>query len=218
MDFIALLKQRRSVRHFNPNAEISRAELEELVNAACRAPSSNNSQPWRIAAITKRTLREKLLPIAYNQRQVMDASAVLIIFADRAAYEAGNLARIHNGQYEHGCFDEGTRDFLIQAATQFYRSHDEAALQKMRGLDIGLMAMSLMLAAEVRGWQSVPMTGYFPDRLRCEFAIPGRYEDVMMLAIGKATRAGHETLRRDAAEVLLWNEMPKQAAMRKEAT
>lgn len=208
MDIFTLLKQRRSTRHFDANAAISRDELQNLIAAATLAPSGNNSQPWRFIVITDNALREKLLPIAYNQQQVLTASAVLIILADREAYQADNLTRIHQEEYADGCFSADIRDFLTQAAIGFYQAQAPDILQKMRGLDIGLCAMSLMLAALARGWQSVPMTGYDPVQLRKTFAIPDRYEDVMLMALGKATKEGHRTLRRPVEEILLWNEMP----------
>lgn len=209
MDFFSLIKQRRSTRHFNPAAEISTTELEELIAAASLAPSGNNSQPWRFVAVTDRHLREKLLPAAFNQQQILTASAILVILADREAYGADNLTRIHQQEYEDGCFSADTRDFLARAAIDFYRAHDDTTLQKMLGLDTGLCAMILMLAAEARGWNTVPMTGYDPEQLRQLFDIPARYTDVMMLAIGKATQSGHRTLRRPVSEILTWNSVPE---------
>lgn len=209
MDFPALLKQRRSTRHFDPAAEISRTELEELIAAASLAPSGNNSQPWRFVAVTDRDMREKLLPVAYGQQQILTASAVLLILADREAYAADNLTRIHRQEYEDGCFNEEVCEFLTQAAIGFYRSHNELALQKMFGLDIGLCAMTLMLAAEARGWNTVPMTGYVPEQLRQLLAVPERYIDVMLLAVGKGTQPGHRTLRRPVGEILTWNKLPQ---------
>ena len=209
MDLFTLLQQRRSTRHYDPEAAMGCEELESLIAAACRAPSGNNSQPWRFIAVTERRWREALLPVAFGQAHILTASVILIILADREAYAADNLARIHSQEYEDGCFDAAVRDHLTHMATDFYRMHPQATLQKMRGLDIGLCAMSLMLAAEARGWNTVPMTGYQPEALRRAFAIPERYEDVMLLAIGKATRPGHRTLRRPVGEVLTWHEMPQ---------
>lgn len=209
MSIFSLLQQRRSTRHYDPSAEISRAELEELLAAATHAPSGNNSQPWRFIALTDHTIRRKLLPAAYHQEQVLDASALLVILADRAAYEAENLRRIHWQEYEDGCFNEETRDFLTQAAIGFYRQFDETVLQKMRGTDIGLCVMSLMLAAQERGWDTIPMTGYQPDELRQVLAIPPRYEDILLLAVGKGVKPGHRTTRRPVSEILTWNQAPQ---------
>ena len=86
MNFSTLLQTRRSTRHFDPSVAITRAELSRLLDSACRAPSGNNAQPWRFLVITDAALREKLLPIAYGQQQIMSASALVLLLADRTAY------------------------------------------------------------------------------------------------------------------------------------
>ena len=105
MDFNELMAQRRSVRHFDPAAAIDRATLTALIDTANRAPSSNNSQPWRFHVITDQPLRAQLLPIAYGQQQVLSAAALVLVCADRDAYGVDNLRRIHQAQYENGRYD-----------------------------------------------------------------------------------------------------------------
>lgn len=211
MDIHSLLQQRRSIRHFDETAKISPAELESLLDAAKLAPSGNNSQPWRFVAITDPALREQLLPIAFSQQQIMSASAVLLLLADSQAYSAQNLTRIHQEEYEAGCFNAEIRDFLTQAAIHFYQPFNETDTVKSLALDAGLCAMSLMLVAEARGWQTVPMTGYQPALLRQLFNLPHRYLDIMMIAIGKGLQPGHQTLRHPTKELLTWNAPPSRA-------
>ena len=80
-----LLQNRRSTRRFRPDAPIDRAELNALISQANRAPSSNNAQPWRIMVLTDPALRQRQLPEAYGQEQIITASAVLVLLGDRAA-------------------------------------------------------------------------------------------------------------------------------------
>lgn len=209
MNFTELLMQRRSTRHFDAKAPISQETLGELLNTACRAPSGNNAQPWRFMIITEAAWREKLFPIAFEQKQILAASAIIVLLADRKAYQAENLMHIHQSEYEDGCFDDKTRDFLTQAAIGFYQPFTENDMQRSLALDCGLWAMSFMLAAENAGWQTVPMTGYQPERLRKTLNISERYLDIMMIAIGKGTQAGHRTLRLPADTLTFWNSVPE---------
>ena len=208
MNLISLLQQRRSTRHFDPDTVISTDELHSLIKTAGLSPSGNNAQPWRLTIITDKALCEKLLPTAFNQQQILTASAVLLVLADREAYQAENLTRIHQEEYEEGCFNEEIRDFLTQAAIGFYQPFQETDTLKALALDCGLFAMNFMLAAENAGWQTVPMTGYQPTLLREAFSIPDRYVDIMMIAIGKGTQPGHRTLRRSIEEMVLENQIP----------
>ncbi len=54
-----LLYRRRSIRHYAPRP-VDRNTLEELIAAACAAPSAHNRQHWRFAVITKRAVKERL--------------------------------------------------------------------------------------------------------------------------------------------------------------
>ena len=208
MNLSELLHKRRSTRHYDANTAIERDELTRLLNAACRAPSGNNAQPWRFLIITETALREKLLPVAYNQQQILTASAIVLLLADRRAYQRDNLARIHQEEFADGCFSAEVRDFLTEAAVGFCASLDEAATQKWLHIDCALWAMNFMLAAEDAGWQTVPMGGYQPVALRELLAIPSRYLDVMLFAIGKGSKEGHRTLRRPAERLVGWNALP----------
>jgi len=154
-------------------------------------------------------LRQRLLPAAFNQQQILTASAVLLLLADREAYQTENLTEIHQEEYADGCFNEEIRDFLTQAAIGFYQPFDETATQKSLALDCGLWAMAFMLAAQEAGWHTVPMTGYEPARLRETLNIPPRYLDIMLIAIGKGEREGHRTLRRNAERMSAWNALPE---------
>jgi nitroreductase len=48
--FIGRLNQRRSVRQFSDRS-VPRAMIEDLIRAACSAPSGANRQPWRFVAV-----------------------------------------------------------------------------------------------------------------------------------------------------------------------
>lgn len=54
------IHKRRSIRKFKPDT-ITREQVETLINAACAAPSSKNSQPWKFVAIMNEDERERVL-------------------------------------------------------------------------------------------------------------------------------------------------------------
>lgn len=210
MDTISLLQKRRSTRHFDPSVKMTENELKNLLELAGLSPSSCNSQPWRFIVLTEQHLKDKLLPIAHNQEQISKASAVIVLLADREAYKAESLTKIYQAEFEKGFFNTQIRDFLTEGAISFYNQASTLDEAKYLGLDIGLCAMSLMLAAEQLGWQSVPMTGYDPKQLRSEFQIPERYLDVLIIAVGKGTKEGHDTLRLPTEETCYWNTFPTE--------
>ena len=46
-----LVKERRSIRVYDPEVKISKQEMHELLEEATLAPSSLNLQPWRFLVI-----------------------------------------------------------------------------------------------------------------------------------------------------------------------
>ena len=208
MNFIELLGQRRSVRQFDPNVRIDRAALLELLDSACRAPSSNNSQPWRFVILgDDPAARAELLPLAYDQPQILTASALILVCADRRAYEEANLAAIHGEALAAGRMDAATYARVLGRGTAFYRDvltpHQLAQIQ---GLDIGLWTLAFLLAAEAAGWQTVPMAGYHHEALRRHLNLPEPWDDLLLLALGKATAPGRVTQRRPARELTIFPE------------
>ena len=51
IDFETLVKQRRSIRGYKPDA-VSKEIIDEIIEIAKRAPSSMNTQPWHFHVIT----------------------------------------------------------------------------------------------------------------------------------------------------------------------
>jgi nitroreductase len=60
MEFIDVVKQRRSLRSLAP-VEVSDALIRELANLAALAPSCSNKQPWRFVFVRSPDMREKLV-------------------------------------------------------------------------------------------------------------------------------------------------------------
>ncbi|MCU6709525.1 nitroreductase family protein [Paenibacillus sp. J5C_2022] len=62
--------------------KLSESEILELLTIASTAPSAWNLQYWKYVVISTQAAKEKLLPIANNQRQVVEASAVIAVLGD----------------------------------------------------------------------------------------------------------------------------------------
>ncbi|MFD0671387.1 nitroreductase family protein [Cohnella sp. GCM10027633] len=202
--FSDVIRERRSVRSYDPNYKISREEMTELLGEAILAPSSSNLQPWRFLVIDDQALKEKLLPIAYNQQQVADASAVIAVLGDLESYKLAE--KIYNRAYEAGYMPEATKNAFVERTVSGYGSLPKDIATKIVSTDGGLVSMQLMLAAKARGYDTVPMGGYDAAKFAEAFGIGERYVTVMLIAIGKAEKPGHPSVRLNVDEVTSWNE------------
>ncbi|MFC5531599.1 nitroreductase family protein [Cohnella yongneupensis] len=203
--FSDVIRARRSVRTFDPNFKISKEEMTELLGEAILAPSSSNLQPWRFLVIDDQPLKEKLLPIAFNQQQVVEASAVIAVLGDLESYKLADT--IYNRAYEAGYMPEATKNSFIESTVGMYSALPKDVAMKIVSTDGGLISMQLMLAAKARGLDTVPMGGYNAAQLVETFGISERYVPIMLIAVGKATKPGHPSVRLTVDEVTSWNEM-----------
>lgn len=201
--FLQVIKERRSVRHYDPSVTISEQELKEILAEATLAPSSANLQPWKLLVITEQALKDQLLPIAYNQQQVADASAVIAVLGDLQAHV--QVDKIYSASVEAGYMTEEIKQALVGKIMAGFATLDTTVRQNGVMTDCGLVSMQLMLAAKARGYDTVPMAGYDAGKLREMFAIPERYATVMLIAVGKAAQPGHPTFRLPVEDVTFWN-------------
>jgi nitroreductase len=82
MDFWQVLKDRYSVRSFDPTEDISPETVERLLQAAIRAPSAGNRQPWHFYVVRDLEIRQGLAASAYGQGFVAQAPVVIVVCAD----------------------------------------------------------------------------------------------------------------------------------------
>ena len=74
MNTFDAIRQRRAIKHFDPNHKITDSEFNQLMDLGAQAPSSFNLQHWRIVNVQDTALRQQLRDAANNQAQVTEAS------------------------------------------------------------------------------------------------------------------------------------------------
>lgn len=204
--FIDVIRERRSVRAYDPTVQISREEMTEILELATLAPSSSNLQPWRFLVIDTPELKNKLLPIAFNQQQIVEASAVIAVLGDVKSFK--NAEKIYRQAAAAGFMPEDTANSFIERTVRTYSSLPAETAREIVYTDGGLISMQLMLIARSKGYDTVPMGGYDKAKFVEAFGIAEDYVPIMLIAIGKAAKPGHPTTRLPIEDVAFFNEMP----------
>ncbi|MDQ0724245.1 nitroreductase family protein [Paenibacillus amylolyticus] len=205
MSVQTILEKRRSVRHFDSNYTISPVILTSLIESASKSPNGNNIQATRYLIIDDPDLRSTLLPIAFNQQQVMDASALIVMLGDYQAFEQDNIINIHEEGFQSGYFDASLRDYLANAAIQYYANKSDEELKVELTRDVSLASMSFILLANEAGFETITMSGYDSAQLKASLNISDRYLDVMLIAVGKGIKNGHQTVRHPVHKIMYRN-------------
>ncbi|MGD7045156.1 nitroreductase family protein [Jeotgalibacillus proteolyticus] len=195
---ISVMQERRSTKVYDKNAEISREELMELLEITGQAPSAWNLQHWNFLAFHNKESQERLLPIAYNQQQIADASAVIAVLGDLQANE--NVDPVFDPAVQEGMLSEDIKQALngqIQAAYESEQFGRDAAFT-----NASLAAMQFMLAAKAKGWDTCPIGGFSASTLMEEFEISDRYVPVMLITVGKGTKEARPSGRLDINDLV----------------
>jgi nitroreductase len=90
MELFDVIAKRRSIRAFK-KTELPQATIEKLIEAARWAPSAGNVQPWEFVVASLQKIKQELAMAAYGQKDLEEASIVIVVCADekRAAESYG---------------------------------------------------------------------------------------------------------------------------------
>lgn len=203
-DFANIVKGRRSVRNYDENIKISKEEIGEIISEASLAPSSANMQPWRVIVVDTPEGKEKLRPLMrFNTLQNDTSSAMLLIFGDTESYLYAE--EIYNTAVEQGKMPSEVRDSQLKTILTMFPTLSKELKVEIAKIDSSLFAMQLMLAARAHGYDTNPMAGFEVDLLAKAFDLDEeRYAPVMIISIGKAKEAGHESVRLGLDKITFW--------------
>lgn len=86
METFDAIYQRRSIKHYDPEHRLTEEELTKLLEAAIQSPTSFNIQNWRFVVLQEPELRKQVRAASFDQAQVTDASAVILLCGDLEAH------------------------------------------------------------------------------------------------------------------------------------
>lgn len=146
-DVISAIEERRSVRRFKPDP-IPAATIGRLLEAARRAPSAGNLQPWHFTVVLNEGLRRDLAEAAHGQSFVADSPVCIVVSAEpeRSAARYGERGRSLYCLQDTAAAAEN----LLLAATAYglgscwVGAFDEEAVRRVLGLAKGLRPVAII--------------------------------------------------------------------------
>ena len=167
METFSAIYERRAVKHYDPDHEMSEAEIRKLLEAALQSPTSFNMQNWRFVLVRDPELRTQIRAAANDQAHVTDASILIILTADLKAW-AKDPAR-----YWRDAPAEIAKT-LVDWMRPFHEGNDQ--LQRDEAMrSCGLAGQTLMLAAKAMGYDSCPMIGFDPVQVAQLIRLPAEH-------------------------------------------
>lgn len=158
------LQWRYAAKKMNPTRSVSEEDLNFILEAIRLTASSSGLQPYEVFVVTNPEIRAKIVPHAWDQKQITDGSH-LLVFAAWDNYTAERINMMFDlVNEERGFKNEGWenyRQMLLNTypARDAELNYEHAARQAYIGLGSALIA-----AAEVKV-DSTPMEGFTPEKV-----------------------------------------------------
>ncbi|NQT47627.1 MAG: nitroreductase [Chloroflexi bacterium] len=193
MEVMTAINGRRSVRAFTPEP-VPNDVLEAIMEAALKAPSWENTQPWEFAVIGGGCM-DKLRSAIMDKLRAGEKPNLEIPWPH---FKGSHMERAKTGGrrlfQELGITKDDTGAIMKWrlSMTQFFGAPNgvivymDVSLNEWSILDIGLALQNLMLAAWNHGVGTCALSAavMYPDVLRSVLNIPGSKRIVLGVAVG----------------------------------
>lgn len=161
--FIENQNWRYATKKFDPAKKVSAEHLEILKEAIQLSTSSYGLQPYKVLIIEDQAIKEQLLPVSWNQSQIVDASHV-IVFANYSKIDDqviddyfANIAETRNLNIADL---QGYKDFMKSKILTLTEEKQSTWTSKQTYLALGNL---LNAAAELK-IDATPMEGFEPEK------------------------------------------------------
>lgn len=171
------VRQRRSIKFFDPDHRMSEMEMRQLLELAILSPTAFNIQHWRFVWVRDIQQRAAVRALAWQQPQVTAASALLVLCMDLRAWSKQPQRYCRTAPPE-------VQTKLVESMREYYAANPQA--ERDEGMrSCGLIAMTIMLAAKEMGYDSCAMDGFDFAGVAQIIQLPEDHAICMMIALGK---------------------------------
>ncbi len=174
------IAQRRATPSFD-GSPIPGEDMKKILDAGLQAPSGYNMQPWRFIVVRSAEQKRRLRAASFNQAKVEEASAVIVACGDADGWRSGDLEEMLRLGREGGMPENYAEQAKVNIPN-YLSNHPNFAMWLNRHVMIAFTTMMLM--AEVLGYDTAPMEGFEQEKVREILKLPLSYHVVALLGIG----------------------------------
>ena len=167
------LEWRYAVKKFDPAKKIAAADWDALERTLVLTPSSFGLQPWKFVVVSNPALREKLVAASWNQRQVVDASHVVVFAIVKDIGQPYVDAFVASIAAARGVTVESLAPYRKMMADFVSRPKAQFDVNAWASLQVYIALGNFMTCAAAMGIDTCPMEGI----------VPAQYDEI--LGLGK---------------------------------
>jgi nitroreductase len=184
-ELLQALHWRYATKNFDPNRPLPAETWNALQDALVLTASSFGLQPYRFLVVNDPAVRARLLPHAWNQRQVVDASH-FIVFAARTEVTGADLDRYMARIAEvRGVTVESLAGFRQMMAGSLIGDESKTRIPQWTARQVYIALGNLLTSAALLGVDACPMEGFAPAEFDKILNLPEQgYTAVVCCALG----------------------------------
>jgi nitroreductase len=175
------IAERRATPSFD-GTPIPLDDLKQILDAGLHAPSGYNMQPWRFIVVQSTEQKKKLRAASYNQAKVEEASAMIVACGDADGWRKDLDLMIQLGR--EGGMPESYASQARTSVSNFLSGFSREQMHGWLNKHVMIALTSMMMMAEVMGYDTAPMEGFEQDKVHEVLRLPMSYCVVALLGIG----------------------------------
>lgn len=153
------LNWRYATKQFDPQRKISAADWTTLEDALVLTASSFGLQPWKFIVVNDPATREKLLPFSWGQRQIVDASHLVVFAVKSDVGEAEIDALLARTVALRGGSVEALAAYRGMMVGSLVQGRDAAARKAWATRQVYIALGNFLASAALLGIDACPMEG-----------------------------------------------------------
>jgi nitroreductase len=194
---------RHACKLFDESRKLSEEEVDFILEAGRKSPSSFGQEPWKFLVVTNETLKATLRPLCWDQPQITSCSHLIVILAaiDTVKPDSGIPAKRF-----------GRRPLppeQIDAYIKLYSTHLSDTLSTdektyaWTARQCYIAAANMMTGAASIGIDSCPMEGFEKEKIEAALELDTtQWQVALLLPFGHRSNAQSEQLRLPLEEVV----------------
>lgn len=195
---INALEWRYATKAFEVTRKIADETWAALERCLVLAPSSFGLQPYRFLVITDPQVRERLLPHAWGQRQVVDCSH-FVVFAARTQLAPEHIDALIQRTVElRGVAPETLQSYREMMLGALVKGSKSQTVPQWAERQAYLALGTLLAGAALLGVDACPMEGFVPDKFDAILGLKDSgFRAVVCCALGYRSAADrHASLKK----------------------
>ncbi|WP_375748107.1 nitroreductase family protein [Vibrio sp. HN007] len=199
-NILDLMIERKTTGIYDSSVEISSQEVIEIANYAFQSPSAFNLQNWYVVAVHSKEAKKKLCEAAYGQPQTKDAAVTYIVCGNSDGYK--QLDTILQSDVDKLIIPEGIKQAWVDMAATSH-SGSETIRRDEAIRSASLLAMSLIYAAEAKGYNTGSVGGFDSGLIKDSFNLGEEMIPAILITVGRAAEGNWSKKTRRATQEVL---------------